>query len=105
MGARRRRKGGNRYPVEVISRCVWLYFRFPLSSREVEELMLQRGVIVSCETVRRWCRKFGRTCADGLRRRRPRRSDRPGGGPAHGTGPPLRADGRCVRRSAVRNRA
>jgi putative transposase len=38
---------------------VWLYFRFPLSFREVEELMLQRGVIVSYETVRRWCAKFG----------------------------------------------
>jgi putative transposase len=60
---------GRRYPVEVISHCVWLYFRFPLSFREVEELMLQRGVIVSCETVRRWCRKFGRAYADGLLRR------------------------------------
>ena len=48
---------GHRYPVEVISHCVWLYFRFPLSFREVEELMLRRGVIVSYETVRRWCRK------------------------------------------------
>lgn len=38
---------GHRYPVEVISHCVWLYFRFPLSFREVEELMLERGVIVS----------------------------------------------------------
>ncbi|MGW1093209.1 IS6 family transposase, partial [Streptomyces sp. NPDC002596] len=44
---------GHRYPVEVISHCVWLYFRFPLSFREVEELMLQRGVAVSHETVRR----------------------------------------------------
>ncbi|MFJ6686739.1 IS6 family transposase [Streptomyces werraensis] len=65
----------HRYPVEVISHCVWLYFRFPLSFREVEELMLQRGVIVSHETVRRWCGKFGQAYADGLRRRRPR----PGG--------------------------
>ncbi len=46
---------GHRYPVEIIARCVWLYFRFPLSFRGVEELMLQRGVIVSYETVRRWC--------------------------------------------------
>lgn len=38
---------GHRYPVEVISHCVWLYFRFPLSFREVEELMLKRDVIVS----------------------------------------------------------
>ena len=66
---------GHRYPVEVISHCVWLYFRFPLSYREVEELMLERGVIVSYETVRRWCRKFGQAYANGLRRRRPRPGD------------------------------
>jgi putative transposase len=42
---------GHRYPVEVISHCVWLYFRFPLSFREVEELMLERGIVVSYETV------------------------------------------------------
>ena len=42
---------GHRYPAEVIAHCVWLYFRFPLSYREVEELMLQRGVIVSYETI------------------------------------------------------
>jgi putative transposase len=62
--------------VEVIAHCVWLYFRFPLSFREVEELMLQRGVIVSYETVRRWCLKFGQAYADGLRRRRPAAGDK-----------------------------
>ncbi|MFI6063263.1 IS6 family transposase [Streptomyces sp. NPDC051286] len=67
---------GHRYPVEVISHCVWLYFRFPLSFREVEELMLKRGVIVSYETVRRWCVKFGQAYADGLRRRRSRPGDK-----------------------------
>ncbi|MER6113199.1 IS6 family transposase [Streptomyces hirsutus] len=67
---------GHRYPVEVISHCVWLYFRFPLSFREVEELMLQRGVIISHETVRRWCMKFGQAYANGLRRRRPRPGDK-----------------------------
>ncbi|MGW3661011.1 IS6 family transposase [Streptomyces sp. NPDC005151] len=67
---------GHRYPVEVISHCVWLYFRFPLSFREVEELMLQRGVIVSYETVRRWCAKFGQAYANGLRRRRLRPGDK-----------------------------
>ncbi|MFE2696980.1 IS6 family transposase [Streptomyces mirabilis] len=67
---------GHRYPVEVISHCVWLYFRFPLSYREVEELMLQRGVIVSYETIRRWCAKFGQAYANGLRRRRPRPGDK-----------------------------
>ncbi|WP_327311563.1 MULTISPECIES: IS6 family transposase [unclassified Streptomyces] len=60
---------GHRYPVEVISHCVWLYFRFPLSFREVEELMLQRGVIVSYETIRRWCLKSGQAYANALRRR------------------------------------
>ncbi|MER6114087.1 IS6 family transposase [Streptomyces hirsutus] len=67
---------GHRYPVEVISHCVWLYFRFPLSFREVEELMLERGVVVSYETVRRWCAKFGQAYAAGLRRRRPRPGDK-----------------------------
>ncbi len=67
---------GHRYPVEVISYCVWLYFRFPLSFREVEELMLERGVVVSHESVRRWCLKFGQTYANALRRRRPRPGDK-----------------------------
>ncbi|GAA2564123.1 MULTISPECIES: IS6 family transposase [Streptomyces] len=72
MGSASASYRGRRYPVEVISHCVWPYHRFPLSFREVEELMLQRGVIVSCETARRWCATFGRACADGPRRRRPR---------------------------------
>jgi DDE superfamily endonuclease len=54
---------------------VWLYHRFPLSFREVEEMMLARGVVVSHETIRQWCRKFGQTYANGLRRRRPRPGD------------------------------
>ena len=49
----------HRYPVEIIDHCVWLYFRFTLSFREVEEMMLARGVVVSYETIRRWCAKFG----------------------------------------------
>ncbi|CAL9654388.1 hypothetical protein SUDANB176_06735 [Streptomyces sp. enrichment culture] len=67
---------GHRYPVEVISHCVWLYYRFPLSFREVEELMLERGIVVSYETVRRWCAKFGQRYASALRRRRPRLGDK-----------------------------
>ncbi|GAA2268648.1 hypothetical protein GCM10010145_49120 [Streptomyces ruber] len=67
---------GHRYPVEVISHCVWLYFRIPLSFREVEELMLERGVVVSHETVRRWCAKFGQSYAGALRRRQPRPGDK-----------------------------
>ncbi|MEV7864370.1 IS6 family transposase [Streptomyces hirsutus] len=66
---------GHRYPVEIISHCVWLYHRFPLSFREVEELMLERGVLVSHETIRRWCAKFGQAYAGALRRRRPRPGD------------------------------
>ncbi|MEW2121779.1 IS6 family transposase [Streptomyces sp. NPDC005474] len=71
MGAVSLSYKGHRYPVEVISHCVWLYHRFPLSFREVEELMLERGVSVSCETVRRWCGKFGQAYANALRRRQP----------------------------------
>ncbi|MFE2719162.1 IS6 family transposase [Streptomyces mirabilis] len=67
---------GHRYPVEVISHGVWLYHRFPLSFREVEELMLERGVTVSYETVRRWCVKFGQQYANALRRRQPRPGDK-----------------------------
>ena len=67
---------GFRFPVEIISHCVWLYYRFPLSFREVQEMMLQRGVVVSHETVRQWCAKFGQTYAHGLRRRRPRPGDK-----------------------------
>ncbi|QDO46958.1 IS6 family transposase [Streptomyces sp. RLB3-17] len=66
---------GHRYPVEVIAHCVWLCHRFPLSYHEVEELMLERGVIVSYETVRQWCAKFGQAYANPLRRRQPRPED------------------------------
>ena len=67
---------GYLYPVEIISHCVWLYFRFPLSFREVEELMIARGVVVSYETIRRWCAKFGQAYANRLRRRRSRPGDK-----------------------------
>ncbi len=67
---------GFRYPGDIISHCVWLYHRFPLSFREVEEMMLQRGIVVSHETVRQWCAKFGQTYANQLRRRRPRPGDK-----------------------------
>jgi transposase-like protein len=63
---------GFRYPVEIISHCVWLYHRFPLSFREVEEMMMARRVLVTYETIQQWCRKFRQTYANGLRRRRPR---------------------------------
>jgi putative transposase len=67
---------GFRYPAEIINHCVWLYYRFPLSFREVEEMMLQRGVVVSHETVRQWCAKFGQTYANALRRRRAHPGDK-----------------------------
>jgi putative transposase len=65
----------HRFPVEIISHCVWLYFRFRLSYRDVEELMAERGVILTYEAVRSWCRKFGQVYANQLRRRRPRPGD------------------------------
>ncbi|MGP3683140.1 IS6 family transposase [Streptomyces sp. IBSNAI002] len=67
---------GFRFPVEIISQAVWLYHRFPLSYREVEELLLARGIIVSHETIRAWCEKFGPQYALLLRRRRPRAGDK-----------------------------
>ncbi|MET7782241.1 IS6 family transposase [Streptomyces sp. NPDC005388] len=59
-----------------MSHCVWPYHRFPLSFREVEELLLERGVTVSYETIRRWCVKFGQQYANALRRRRTRPGDK-----------------------------
>ncbi len=72
----RRRSVNNRFPAEIISHCVWLYFRFSLSLRDVEEMLAMRGVSLSYETVREWCLKFGQTYANGLRRRSSRPGDR-----------------------------
>jgi putative transposase len=66
----------HRFPVEIIGHCVWLYFRFCLSYRDVEELMAERGVILTYEAVRYWCRKFGQAYANQLRQRRPRLGDK-----------------------------
>src|SRR5262245_1633245 len=66
----------HRFPGEIISHAVWLYFRFPLSHRDVEELLFVRGVIVSYEAIRKWCRKFGQAYANALRRRHPRPGDK-----------------------------
>jgi putative transposase len=49
------------FPVEIISHAVWLYFRFCLSYRDVEELLLARGIMVTYETIRKRCRKFGQS--------------------------------------------
>ena len=67
---------GFRFPPEIISHCVWLYHRFPLSFRDVQELMLERGVDVSYETIRAWCDRFGQEYANQLRRRGPRLGDK-----------------------------
>lgn len=66
----------HRYPGEVISHCVWLCHRFPLSLWEIEELMMARGVLVTYESIHQWCRKFEQTFANQLRRCRPRPGDK-----------------------------
>src|ERR1700688_1924098 len=66
----------HRFPAEIISHCVWLYFRFCLSYRDVEEIMAERGVVVTYETIRDWSQKFGGTYATRLRSRTPRPGDR-----------------------------
>ena len=61
----------HRFPPEVISYAVWLYFRFPLSLRMVEEMLAERGLCVTYETVRQWGKKFGKTFSDQIRQRAP----------------------------------
>jgi putative transposase len=67
---------GYRYPAELIGYAVWLYFRFPLSLRMVEEMLAARGISVTYETIRQWGLKFGREFANRIRRRAPRRCDK-----------------------------
>ena len=64
------------FPVEIISHTVWLYFRFCFSFRDVEELLLERGVVMTYEAIRQGRRKFGQPYANQLRRRRPRPGDK-----------------------------
>ena len=59
----------HRFPPEIIAHAVWQYFRFPLSFRLVEEMLLERGIVVSYETVRRWSLKFGADNARRLKRK------------------------------------
>ena len=66
----------HRFPPPIIQHAIWLYLRFTLSYRDVEELLAERGVDVSYETVRRWVLKFGPVVARRLRERRPRPSFR-----------------------------
>ena len=66
---------GYRFPSEIISHAVWLYYRFALSFRDVEDLLAQRGITVTYETIRQWCLTFGRDYARTLRRRRGQQGD------------------------------
>jgi putative transposase len=67
---------GHRFPAEIISHAVWLYFRFPISLCMVEEMLAARGIIVSHESVRQWARKFGQAFANQIRRRLPAAGDK-----------------------------
>ena len=70
--ARTERYKNHRFPGEIISHGVWLYNRFTLSYRDVQELLFKRGIDVTYATSRQWCRKFGQAYANQLRRRWPR---------------------------------
>ena len=63
---------GYRFPPEIIQHAIWLYIRFTLSFRDVEDLLAERGIMVSYETVRRWVNHFGPKIAADLRKRRPK---------------------------------
>src|SRR5918911_211464 len=67
---------GYRFPAEIISHAVWLYVRFPLSLRHVDEILAARGIVVSHETIRQWGLKFGQAFANQIRRRLPRAGDK-----------------------------
>ena len=67
---------GYRFPEEIISQCVWLYFNLSVSLREVELMMAYRGIQLSYETIRRWCDAFGASYATKLKRRRPKLGDK-----------------------------
>jgi putative transposase len=66
----------HRFPGEIISHGVWLSYRFTLSYRDGQELLFERGIDVTYEAIRQWCRKFGQDYANQLRRRRPRPGDK-----------------------------
>jgi transposase-like protein len=66
----------HRFPPSIIQHAIWLYLRFTLSYRDVEDLLVERGLDISYETVRRWVLKFGSLIARKLRQRRQRPSDR-----------------------------
>jgi hypothetical protein len=61
---------GFRFPAEIIGHGVWLYHRFTLSFRDIEDLLAEREIIVTHETIRQWCLRFGQEYANSIRRRR-----------------------------------
>jgi putative transposase len=65
----------HRFPPQIIAHAVWLYFRFLLSLRLIEEMLLKRGIVVPYEAVRRWALKFGPAYACRLKRKPPSRHD------------------------------
>ena len=65
----------HRFPIEIISYCVWLYYTFPLSFRDIQKMMMYRGIEVTYEAIRLWCRKFAQPYANQIRRRRPKPAD------------------------------
>ena len=75
MHTRRSRYLRHRFPSAIISHAVWLYHRYGLSFRDVEDLLAERGIIVSYETIRQWCGKFGPDYARQLKRRQGRLGD------------------------------
>ena len=75
MNTRRPRYHRHRFPPDIISHAVWLYHRYCMSFRDVEDLLAERGIIVSYETVRQWCGKFGPDYARQLKRRQGRLGD------------------------------
>ena len=75
MNTRRPRYLRHRFPPEIISHAVWLYHRYCMSFRDVEDLLAERGIIVSYETIRQWCGKFGPDYARQLKRRQGRLGD------------------------------
>lgn len=78
MTKRKKSRGfkGHRFPPKIIEHAVWLYFRFSLSLRDVEDLLAERGITVCHETVRFWVDKFGVQYAKSIRRDRPQVGDK-----------------------------
>ena len=75
MSTRKSRYRRHRFPLEIISHATWLYHRFSLSFRDVEDLLAERGIIVFYESIRRWCLKFGPRYQRSLKRREGRLGD------------------------------